>query len=59
MGWYRKAAEQGHALAQTNLGIMYEEGQGVGQDYKEAVGWYSKAAERGSDYAKDALKRLE
>jgi len=59
VGWYRKAAEQGHALAQTNLGIMYEEGQGVGQDYKEAVGWYSKAAERGSDYAKEALKRLE
>jgi TPR repeat protein len=57
--WYNKAAEQGHALAQTNLGIMYEEGQGVGQDYKEAVGWYRKAAERGSDYAKDALKRLE
>jgi len=26
--WYRKAAEQGHAQAQNNLGVMYSEGQG-------------------------------
>ncbi|MEZ9417619.1 tetratricopeptide repeat protein, partial [Vibrio sp. 10N.286.49.E1] len=40
VSWYRKAAEQGHALAQNNLGVMYEEGRGVSQDYKEAVSWY-------------------
>ena len=27
--WFRKAAEQGHAKAQSNLGVMYSEGQGV------------------------------
>ncbi len=29
MKWYRKAAEQGHAGAQHNLGFMYTEGQGI------------------------------
>ncbi|MCX8500810.1 MAG: hypothetical protein ORO03_03835 [Alphaproteobacteria bacterium] len=29
VSWYRKAAEQGHANAQFNLGIMYGKGQGV------------------------------
>ncbi len=43
---YRKAAEQGHALAQNNLGLMYDMGQGVEQDYKEAFRWYSMAAKQ-------------
>ena len=38
-------AEQGHSLAQYNLGVMYQNGQGVPQDYKEAVKWYRLAAE--------------
>jgi len=45
--WYRKAAEQGHALGQTNLGLMYGNGHGVAQDYGKAVEWYRKAAEQG------------
>jgi len=45
--WYRKAAEQGHADAQYNLGVMYENGQGVRQDHAESVRWYRKAAEQG------------
>ena len=32
MRWYRKAAEQGDAGAQNNLGVMYFEGWGVPQD---------------------------
>ena len=47
MYWYRKAAEQGYALAQNNLGAMYREGKGVPQDDKQAVHWYQKAAEQG------------
>jgi TPR repeat protein len=31
--WYRKAADQGHAGAQFNLGAMYADGQSVSQDY--------------------------
>ncbi|WP_277600823.1 tetratricopeptide repeat protein [Eikenella corrodens] len=43
-------AEQGNADAQYNLGVMYDNGQGVRQDYAEAARWYRKAAEQG--YAK-------
>jgi len=45
--WYRKAAEQGDALAQYNLGGMYDEGQGVPQNDGEAAKWYLRAAEQG------------
>ena len=45
--WYRKAAEQGDADAQYNLGFSYNLGLGVSQDYTEAVKWYRKAAEQG------------
>ena len=34
-------------LRSINLGIMYDNGQGVPQDYKEAVKWYRLAAEQG------------
>lgn len=47
--WYRKAAEQGNANAQTNLGFMIEKGYGIKQDYIEAIRWYRKAAEQGND----------
>jgi hypothetical protein len=43
----RKAAELGDAVAQYNLGVSYERGQGVAQDYVQAVYWYRKAAEQG------------
>jgi TPR repeat protein len=42
--WYRKAAEQGSAFAQYNLGVMCHEGQGVTQDYVEAHKWLNIAA---------------
>ena len=47
--WYRKAADQGYAPAQFNLGVMYDNGEGVAQDYTEAAKWYRKAADQG-DY---------
>ena len=46
--WYAKAAAQGLAAAQFDLGAMYEDGTGVPQDYKEALKWYSKAADQGN-----------
>jgi hypothetical protein len=48
---YRKAAEQGNAIAQFNLGVMYEQGRGVGQSDTKAVAWFRKAAEQGYAYA--------
>ena len=35
--WYRKAAEQGNAMAQFVLGEIYALGRGVERDHKEAV----------------------
>ncbi len=37
MTWFRRAAEGGDASAQYNLALMYERGEGVPQDYKEAA----------------------
>ena len=55
---FRKAAEQGYAAAQYNLGLMYEYGQGVPQDYREALVWYRKAADQGDEKAKGKLDQL-
>lgn len=44
--WYRKAAENGHALAMNNLGNAYKSGEGVPKDYQKAIYWYKKAAEK-------------
>jgi uncharacterized protein len=49
--WYRLAALQGHAGAQTNLGRLYATGQGVPQDYTEAVRWFLMAAKSGNAVA--------
>ena len=46
MKWYQIAAEKGHAIAQHNLGVLFERGRGVAQDYQEAAKWYRKAAEQ-------------
>ena len=46
--WLLKAAEQGNAAAQNNLGFCYDHGRGVEQNYTEAVKWYRKAAEQGN-----------
>jgi len=51
----RKAAEQGDAVAQSTLGVMYDFDQGVPQDYKKAVYWYTKAAEQGDAFAQSTL----
>ena len=37
------AAGQGNAAAQYNLGLMYRKGNGVEQDYADAVTWVRKA----------------
>ena len=37
-----------YAEAMFNLGVMYATGQGVAQDYQEALRWYRKSAEAGN-----------
>ena len=43
----KAAAEQGDAVAQYNLGVMYDNGIGVPENDAEAVKWYRKAADQG------------
>ena len=45
--WTLLAAEQGNALAQTNLGLMYGRGKGVIQDNVYAHMWGNIAASNG------------
>jgi len=52
---FKPFAEKGLASAQYNLGIMYVNGRGVPQDYKEALKWFRKAAEQGEAMAQNNL----
>ena len=56
--WYQKAAQQGDAQAQFNLGEMYRRGHGVTQDYEKAVEWYQKAAQQGDAQAQFNLGEM-
>jgi uncharacterized protein len=47
--WYRLAADQGHAIAQNHLGLMYADGRGVPQDYVIAHMWLNLSAAKGYD----------
>ena len=48
---YRKAADQGNAEAQLFVGLMYRDGQGVPQDYAQAIVWFLKVAVLADDAA--------
>lgn len=43
----QRKAESGDAKALFKLGLMYDRGEGVPQNYAEAFKWYRKAAELG------------
>ena len=55
IAWFRKAADQGLADAQNNLGFIYEKGCGVAQDSAQAETWYRKAADQDLFAAQDNL----
>ena len=44
VSWYRKSAEHGSAMGQSNLAFMYENGRGVHKDLTEAAKWVQAAA---------------
>ena len=52
---WRPLAETGDADAQSNLGLMYDTGQGVPQNAAEAVKWYRLAADQGYASAQSNL----
>jgi TPR repeat protein len=51
-------AVAGDARAQCNLGVCYAKGEGVTQDYKEAVKWLTKSAEQEFMFAQANLGSL-
>jgi len=55
VSWYRKAANAGNALGENNLADMYLRGEGVPQDYAEALRLFQKAANQGSTGARIKL----
>jgi TPR repeat protein len=48
-------AEKGNVVAQYNIGVLYESGQGVEKDTGEAFKWFKKAAEGGHSSAQFVL----
>lgn len=53
--WYNRAimkytaeAEKGNSDAMCHLGEMYQNGQGVEENFREALKWYKKAADNGN-----------
>ena len=57
--WYRKAAVQGLAQAQMNLGLCCFYGLGTAKDPREAEKWFRKAADQGNTGAKLFLDQIE
>lgn len=47
----KQGADAGDAFAMNNLGVMYEQGQGVTRSDFEAVRWYQAASDAGSSVA--------
>ena len=52
---YREEALQGVAAAQYQVGRVYEKGEEVPRNYKEALAWYRKAADQGYGPAQNSL----
>ena len=53
----REGAEKGHPHAQCMLGLMYELGRAVSQDYVMALEWYHKSADQGFADAQVSIGR--
>jgi tetratricopeptide (TPR) repeat protein len=55
---YKTLAEQGDRHAQTRLGTMFLNGEGVPKDVSAAIEWYQKAAAKNFAPAEDQLGRI-
>ena len=51
-------AQQGDAEAQIKIGVMYDYGRGVAQDFAAAVSWYRKAANQNNAEAQTGLGHM-
>ena len=55
---FQPLAEEGDVDAQSYLGAMYRNGEGVPQDYKEAAKWWKLSAEQGDEFAQYSLGQM-
>lgn len=51
----KRLANQGDAEAQAHMGLMYQNGVGVRQDYTKAFDWYQKSANQGNQFSQHNL----
>jgi len=49
--YFRQAAKRGDSQAILQIGLMYDFGKGVTQNYPEALRWYVRAADKGEPRA--------
>ena len=57
-GLYLQSANMGHFAAQCQVGIMYYNGNGTGQNLEESLRWLRKSAEQGGIYARIVLAQI-
>ena len=55
---WQRLADDGNPHAQFGLGSLYEQGEGVEQNFSEAAKWYLRAAEQGHALAQFNLAEL-
>ncbi len=58
MHWYKKAALNGHVLAQNRLGYMHRWRVFVDTDFHEAIKWYTMAARQGHVESMNSLGHM-
>lgn len=56
--WLRESAQHGYPLAQTSLGVLHLNGDGVPLDRAEAYAWFTLAADQGEASALEAEAAL-
>ena len=54
-----KKAAQGDAIAQFRLGVMYERGDGVTQDYIKAKEWFQIVCDKGHKAGCERYEKLD
>jgi TPR repeat protein len=57
--YFQLAADNGNAVAQDKLGIMYHKGYGVEKSYQKAVEYYQLSADNGYSNAQINLDNLK
>lgn len=55
---FQAAANNGHKVAQTNLGVLYMQGMGVERNIPMAIEWFEKAARKGEKKAQFNLASI-